>query len=37
MEEFRVITKKGTDIAEIDQLLQKDTSGDASVDNNVII
>ena len=36
MEEFRVITKKGTDIAEIDQLLQKDTSGDASVDNNVI-
>ena len=36
MEEFRVITNKGTDIAEIDQLLQKDTSGDSTVDSNII-
>ena len=35
-EEYRVITNKGTDIAEIDQLLQKDTSGDSSVDSNII-
>jgi hypothetical protein len=35
-EEFRVITNKGTDVAEIDQLLQKDTAGDSSVDSNII-
>ena len=35
MEEFRVITKKGIDIAEIDYDLQRDTSGDAGVDSNV--
>ena len=35
-EEYRVITNKGTDIAEIDQLLQKDTSGDSNVDSNII-
>lgn len=36
MEEFRVITNKGIDIAEIDQLLQKDTTDDSSVDSNII-
>ena len=36
MEEFRVITNKGIDIAEIDQLLQKDTAGDSNVDSNII-
>ena len=35
MEEFRVITKKGIDIAEIDYDLQRDTSSDAGVDSNV--
>ena len=35
MEEFRVITKKGIDIAEIDHDLQRDTSSDAGVDSNV--
>ena len=36
MEEFRVITKKGIDIAEIDYDLQRDTSGDAGVDSKCI-
>ena len=36
MEEFRVITNKGIDVAEIDQLLQKDTSGDSTVDSIII-
>jgi hypothetical protein len=35
-EEYRVITNKGTDVAEIDQLLQRDTSSDAGVDSNII-
>ena len=34
-EEFRVITNKGIDVAEIDYDLQRDTSSDAGVDSNV--
>lgn len=34
-EEYRVITNKGIDVAEIDYDLQRDTSSDAGVDSNV--
>ena len=34
-EEYRVITNKGIDVAEIDYDLQRDTSSDAGVDSDV--